>query len=252
LRSGAVGEENPIVVIDDPVSSLDQDFLFGASAMIWGELVSPAFAGQLFLFTHNFELFRQWERQLATASRVNKREVSYSAYVLRTANTTSRRVPQLEHWHADKHKSARLGSVYNHLFSTVAKSVVTDAPTLAQQMDQLALIPNAARRMLESFFAFKYPGLLGQFHEALKEALDQAAIDDPAVRNRIERWAHTYSHDESGDFAAPVLHHSEASAVLASIFALMHALDPGHVQLMCDALGVDAQVLVGRAGGSAG
>ncbi|MCT1598450.1 AAA family ATPase, partial [Corynebacterium sanguinis] len=57
----------PIVVIDDPVSSMDANAFLGISTYIWSKMINRGLAGQLFLLTHNFELFRQWDIQLDKA-----------------------------------------------------------------------------------------------------------------------------------------------------------------------------------------
>jgi wobble nucleotide-excising tRNase len=53
----------PIVVIDDPVTSLDEASFVGISAAIWGLFTSDqcGLVDQLILMTHSFELFRQWD-----------------------------------------------------------------------------------------------------------------------------------------------------------------------------------------------
>lgn len=249
VRKDKIQGDPPIVVIDDPVSSLDHGILFGASAHIWEGLVANTYASQVFLLTHNFDLFRHWLVQLE--ARQQHENCDFRAYevtsapVSRGPNEVLRR-PQLRRWETDKERSKILRSEYHYLFSRVAHAVA-DRPEnerLADQMNALALMPNAARRMLEAFLSFKCPGKVGSFHVAVEEVMNSGGALDPSIRTRVERYLHTYSHFDAGDISQP-LKLTEATNVLRSLFQLMHHVDPGHVSSMCEALGHDPDALLG-------
>lgn len=53
IREGVFTGDAPIVVIDDPVSSMDEGILFGISSFLWSSLVENTYASQVFLLTHN-------------------------------------------------------------------------------------------------------------------------------------------------------------------------------------------------------
>lgn len=247
IREDKIQGEPPIVVIDDPVSSLDQGILFGASAHLWSELVGTQYASQIFLLTHNFDLFRHWLIQLS--SRQQYEGCDYRAYEM-TAVAAPRgrdvvvRRPQIRRWETDQDRSKVLRSEYHYLFSRVAHALVdrgTDE-SLADQMNEMALMPNAARRMLEAFLSFKCPGKIGSFHVAVEEVMDEGV--PLSVRTRVERYLHTYSHFDAGDISQP-LQLTEVTAVLRSLFQLMNHVDPDHVSAMCCALAIDKERLVG-------
>lgn len=241
-----VGDE-PIIVVDDPVSSLDESILYGASSYLWAELVGKTFASQLFLLTHNFELFRQWIIQLEAAnSHVTD---GFTVHEIRTryrqlGSGSLRRMPQFEPWPIEnKKQSRRLRSQYHFLFARVAKTVIEAAPelSLAERMDLLALAPNAARKMMEAFLSFRYPQHIGDFHNGMRAAI--AGVQDQSVRTHVERYLHAYSHNESGDISA-VLDPSEATVVLRALFVMMKESDEAHFESMCRALMIDqAQLL---------
>ncbi|AII10363.1 AAA family ATPase [Rhodococcus opacus] len=242
LRSGEIAKTEPTVIIDDPVSSLDQDILFGVSAHIWAELVTRTTARQVFILTHNFELFRQWLIQLKSAER--HMQGGWTAHTLEGRHDGTRRVPTLRQWTTDKKESARLRSQYHYLFSRVAKAV-TDAHTgnlaLHERMDILALAPNSARRMLEAFLSFHFPQHIGDFHGGMRAAIQ--SIDDGPARVRIERYLHSHSHNEEGDIGKP-LDVSEVATVIASLFHLIRKLDTNHYNAMCESLQIDGAALV--------
>lgn len=248
IREDKIQGEPPIVVIDDPVSSMDKSILFGASAHLWADLVGKTYASQVFLLTHNFDLFRRWLIQLE--SRQQHEDCDYKAFEM-TSRLVPRgpdkyvRSPLLRRWETDQGRSKVLRSEYNYLFWRVAHAVIdrNGEESLADQMNELALMPNAARRMLEAFLSFKTPGKIGSFHVAVEEVMNATDLDRTS-RTRVERYLHTYSHFDSGDISQP-LQLSEVTGVLRSLFQLMHEVDGEHVSAMCGALGIEESLLLG-------
>ena len=245
IREGVVAGDEPIVVIDDPVSSMDDGILFGISSFLWFSLVENTYASQVLLLTHNFELFRQWVIQLESA----RRHIAggYTVHEIRMRHRqhgsgTPRRAPQFDPWTTDPHQSSRLRSLYHFLFARVATSMLSATPeiSLAERMDILALAPNAARKMIEAFLSFRFPQHIGRFHAGMKAAIEE--LDDPAIRTHVERYLHAYSHNEEGNVSA-MLDPSEATVVLRSLFLLIRANDSKHLSAMCEALGINETAL---------
>lgn len=245
VREDVTLGEEPIVVVDDPVSSLDDSILFGASSYLWSELVVGTFVSQVFLLTHNFELFRQWVVSLENAGKHLTH--GYTVHEIRARYRDDggrfRRLPQLDPWTKDKPLSRSLRSQYHFLFARVADAVILASPglSLAEQMNVLALMPNAARKMLESFLSFRYPNKMGDFHGGMRLALGK--VTDQSIRVHVERYLHAYSHNGEGDISA-VVDPSEATAVLRSLFQMMKSVDEEHFTSMCEALEIDAEALV--------
>lgn len=241
--------DEPVVIIDDPVSSLDSGILFGASAYLWSELVTRTYASQVFLMTHDFELFRQWLVQMESVPK-NARECGYSAYEIKTRYLVGDgdsvcREPKILPWKLGDNLKKRLRSQYHFLFYQVVGALRTanENPGLAAQMEAMALIPNAARRMMEAFLSFRCPEKMGSFHGSMRAVLDSKPGLDDSVRTRIERYLHTYSHMEEADITRP-LDPSEATVVLKSLFQLMNHVDHEHFTSMCKALGFEAEILL--------
>ena len=246
IRREVVPGDEPIVVIDDPVSSLDDSILFGVSSFLWAELVGDPFASQVILFTHNFELFRQWIIQLEGAG--THVQGGFTVHEIRMRyrphrSGTPRRLPQLDPWTDDQRQSRRLRSLYHFLFARVANAVIEATPevSLAERMDLLALAPNAARKMMEAFLSFRYPEHIGNFHAGMRAAL--GVVNDHSIRTHVERYLHAYSHNEEGNVSAMV-DPSEATVVLRSLFSMMDAVDPDHLSSMCRALLIDKSLLL--------
>lgn len=246
VRKENIAGDAPTVVIDDPVSSLDSNIMFGASAHLWSELVSTQFANQVFIMTHNFELFRQWLYQMQPIARDrNTKEVVCAAFEIRTAwkeceDGDMQRIPRLHAWNFRDDATKKLRSHYHFLFSHVANTLIQAHPdlSLAKQMEIAALLPNAARRLLEAFLGFRCPDKMGSFHGSMRAALERNPGLDDSIRIHVERYLHAYSHLEDGDILHP-LAPGESTVVLRSLFQFMDHVDHGHVSSMCTALGLD-------------
>ncbi len=112
---------------------------------------------------------------------------------------------------------------------------------MAEQLDVLALMPNAARKVLEPFLSFRFPDKMGDFHGGVREALGR--VPDQSIRTHVERYVHSYSHNEEGDISTTV-DSSEAVTVLRSLFHMMKVVDREHFEAMCRALmGDEAELL---------
>ncbi|NRD07626.1 AAA family ATPase [Rathayibacter agropyri] len=245
VQRNAVAGDAPIVVIDDPVSSMDEGILFGVSSFLWATLVENDYASQVILLTHNFELFRQWVLQLENAGKHVPGGFTIHEVRMRfrsRGTAAPRRLPQFDPWTKDKLQSRRLRSLYHFLFARVANAILEATPELglAERMDLLALAPNAARKMVEAFLSFRYPQHIGNFHAGMKAAISE--LDEPSVRTHVERYLHAYSHNEEGNISA-MIDPSEATVVLRSLFLRMKANDPKHVAAMCESLQIDEDAL---------
>ncbi|MDT3346075.1 AAA family ATPase [Microbacterium aquilitoris] len=246
VRQDSVAGDPPVIVIDDPVSSLDDSILFGVSSYLWAELVTKQYVSQLFLLTHKFELFRQWVIQIEKSQRHIDGGATIQEIRMRYETErggTLRRVPRIGTWTTNEKLSRRLRSLYHFLFARVATSLIESKEDLglAERMELLSLVPNAARKMLEAFLSFRYPQHIGSFHDGLRAAM--ADLPDDAVRNRVERFLHAYSHNEEGDISA-VVDPAEVGPVVQSLFELMRAVDEKHFDSMCVALEIDSVTLL--------
>jgi len=234
-----------IVVIDDPVSSLDSSNLLAASSFIWARLVNKC--GQLFLFSHNFELFRTWSQLLKGAQRTlddsGRKGVLYEVRTRhRTTDGRTRRTIDLRDWPKPP-EASRLRSEYQYLFLQLLEGLadLQSDPREAQLMDAAALLPNATRRVLEGFLAFKRPQDIGNLRTQLRKVKPSDEVDED-LWQRVLRFADEYSHMEHADTDR----HLERPEVLGHLHAVLlfiERVDPTHVTDMCEALGRDKPVL---------
>lgn len=240
---------NAIIVIDDPVSSLDGSTLVGASTHLWTRLVGPTKCRQLFLLTHNFELFRLWASHLEHYPKRRDVAITYGVYELRTGvrddgSGKYRRAPIILAWPDDPKVQARLRSEYHYLFWRVI-SALRDCvlePSAQSDIEAATVLPNVCRRLLEGFLGFKYPALLGNLHGQIMKASD--GIISEAMRARVLRFAHAYSHNQEADTTIPVAR-PEAVDMLHVVLEFMEIIDKSHFQAMCEAVDVKSDFLAG-------
>lgn len=246
VREDKIEGEPPIVIIDDPVSSLDHAILFGASAHVWEELVANTYASQVFLLTHNFELFRQWLIQMERVPK-KSREGGYAVFRVRVRlDRSAGRVPEFEAWDLGDKRRKKLRSQYHFLFDQVAATLAeSDAdPDSIAQMEAAALVPNTARKLLEGFLSFRSPSNMGDLRESVRAALKKRPGLDVSVRTMVVRYAHANSHLEEADLTKP-LDPSEAVSFLRALFTFMEHVDEDHFRSMCEALGYERGRLLG-------
>jgi len=216
-----------IVVIDDPISSLDSNSLFSAFGFMRDRSEG---ARQLFVLTHNFSFFRQvrkWFHQMPDQGKkdLDKRPARFFMLECRQSNgercaTLATLDPLLEEYDTE----------YHYLFSKlyeVAFTVSSGGP-----LESFYGKPNMARRLMEAFLEFRMPGRAG-----FSSRFRSLPVDN-AKKNRVLPFLHTYSHLAR----VPAPEHDpsalvETPAVLRDLFSIIEELDPLHYRGMCELIG---------------
>ncbi|CAG2150751.1 hypothetical protein LMG19282_03842 [Cupriavidus campinensis] len=213
-----------IVVIDDPVSSLDANSLFSAFGFMKQR---TADAGQLFVLTHNFAFFRQvrnWYYNLPGQRKKDANLQPARFYMLMTEFTNGQRGASLRALDPFLHQYE---SEYHYLFKRLHEEA---HKPVAQGIETYYAIPNIARRLLESFLAFRVPDKPGELFQKL-----EAVQYDTAKKTRILRFLHTYSHfDQVAEPDHDLSLLSETPAILQEVLALIRKCDPEHFRSMTD------------------
>ena len=211
-----------IVIIDDPVSSLDSNALFHAFGFMKDRTKD---AGQLFILTHSHAFFRQVKNWFNHLPNQNKKDVTVRPgrfYMLTSNVNGGNRSSSISKLDSLLHEYE---SEYHYLFSLVYEAANSEEETGLQQNYHL---PNIARRLLESFLAFRQPSKSGE----LRQQLD--LIDfDVAKKTRILRFLHTHSH--AGQISDPEHDPSiliETKQVLSDLLCLIQKDDDRHFDQM--------------------
>jgi len=246
----------PIVVIDDPVSSLDSDIFMGISTYIWAEAVAKDHIAQIVLLTHNFELFRQWDVQIEGLPGSGGPKSAYpsSLYEIRSTYVPvagrPKRRPRFVAWPSTPEVRKKMRSTYQHSFMTVAQALqgLQADDSMEHKLDAQLLFPNVVRRMLETFLAFKHPEWVGNFTGAMRKSKDLLIAGDyggdaDALRLRLTRYSHAHSHSET---PATDLTTSpdEVATAIGAVFEFMNCLDPTHFAGLCEVVGIEPASLL--------
>ena len=210
--------EKGVVVLDDPVSSLDSNTLYMAVGAIRARTHN---AGQLFILTHNFGFFREMKRWSKRPPRRNQHKqasVRAEYYMLDAsldgdARTSSiRRLDRLlRDYESD----------YHYLFSRVYSAAKNPQGDLEANYE----LPNICRRLLEGFLTFKYPSVGS---EQFWAKMDRVEFDE-VKKAQIYRFVNAYSHNNAinapeHDFSQL----SETKSVLTHVIELIERLDEEH------------------------
>lgn len=209
-------------MLDDPVSSLDANALYLAFGFIQERTRD---AGQLFILTHNFTLFRQVRNWFHHLKGQNKKDVNQRParfYMLDCVREGGQRCssirqldPLLEQYESE----------YHYLFARIYRGAAVPA---SRALQENYVLPNIARRLLEAFLAFRQPHVSGDLWQKLKDVEFQEA-----KKLRIIRFLHTHSH---GDAVGEPEHDpsllGEAGSVLKDLLDFIEDQDREHFAAM--------------------
>ena len=218
LEDESFKTEEGIVVIDDPVSSLDSNSLFSAFGYMKERVAS---CGQVFILTHNFSFLRNVKQWL-------KYERESRCYQLRaTTDRVGLRYARLEQLDP---VLQRFESEYHYLFKLVAEAETSGDLSPEESFP----LPNLVRRLLEAFLAFRFPSSKSGLRGALRETKFEESR-----KTRLLRFAHTHSHaDHIHDGAPEPWSASEVHLALGDVMELIKSEDAGHYDGMLKELGL--------------
>lgn len=212
-----------IVVIDDPVSSLDTKALNYACSLVRSRLGD---AGQVFIMTHNLQCMNEFRKAWKKWARPPTGKDPSAALLfidvaipVGEARRSSRIVemPRL---------LREYDSEYHFLFSHVLKFV--DEPDT--HYGHAYMMPNVLRRVLDVFLAFKCPGSSGITGQIAQLCADHPHLDRDRL-TALERLAQVESHSDNLDdllsFSSMTL--EEARAAAGTLLDVMHQVDAKHL-----------------------
>ncbi len=226
LRENGNNIKDTIVVVDDPVSSFDSNHLFHAYSFLRTQCTE---AKQLFVLTHNFTYFklvRDWFAG-ANRNRVSKGKVENCFFYRLDAPPGSPRHSLL----VDADDSLKnYASEYHYIFR---KLYEYRAHTTLNR-DEAFLTANLSRKLVESFFTFKYPRKRSDISQLMEVGLKDCTVTTPEIKEKIYRFINKYSHsdvieitEESAENLA-----GESHSVIAHIFQWLEEVDKKHYDEM--------------------
>jgi len=151
-----------IVVIDDPVSSLDYGMLFRVCSHVENKLIK---AKQLFILTHNYDFFNQMKKWFYNSPRINNTDARGAdeetdergrLMMLNSVYDTENECRTSEI--ADLDELLRdYESEYHYLFKKLIQFDFDNPPEEGITLRAIYDYPNMARKMLECYLSFRCP-----------------------------------------------------------------------------------------------
>lgn len=198
-----------IVVVDDPISSLDSNSLFQAFSFLKNAVQESA---QVFIFTHNYDFLQliiNWFRGM------KKRQGAKSYYMIKNNRSNGKRVAQLDG--LDK-LLINYNSEYQYLF----KTLLDFSPD--GTIDSVYHIPNIARKVLDSFLMVMIPDNSNPYQK-----LDQIDFDKNK-KTAIYKFTNDQSHITGKGFDPSLV--SESQNVIAYLLEMMKFAFPKHYEVL--------------------
>lgn len=213
-----------IVVVDDPVSSLDTKALNFACSLVKTRLEKAA---QVFILTHNLQCMNEFRK--AWKGRVRPLEGKEPTGTFLFIDVA---IPEGQHRRSstiiEMSKLLReYDSEYHFLFSHILRFV--EQPDAYD--DHGYMIPNVIRRVLDVFLAFKCPGGGGLPSQLDKLCTDYSILDRERLA-ALERLAQVESHSDNIDdllsFSTMTLEETKGAA--AALFDMIEKVDSKHLE----------------------
>lgn len=211
-----------IVVIDDPISSLDSNSVFQAFGFIKAEVKK---AKQIFILTHNFDFFKHikhWFKRDYINEKENKEDAKFFMIknFFEKHNKRTAKLNPLDDLLKD------YDSEYQYLFKLLYTSKNTDA------LEEIYPLPNVARKFMETFLSFKFPS--EQMHDTLFSKAKKQADFDSGKIEKIKRFINAHSHSDIDEMTGwDTSQWSEGKQVIQDILDLVKKLDETHYKELC-------------------
>lgn len=171
--------DEKVVVIDDPVSSLDNDFLFLAGTLV-RDLFGDIYAGkgsikQLFVLSHNTYFYKE------VSFGMDKYKSKTGYWIIAKSNNMST---------IQEYAENPISSTYEMLWDEVRRASLNPVGS------NTLTLSNTMRRILEYYFKFLGGISLNSFHLEFEDGERQ-------IFRSFITWAHAGSHSAFDDYSAP-------------------------------------------------
>ncbi|EAK0112693.1 RloC protein [Campylobacter coli] len=203
LEDANTKDKNPIIWIDDPISSLDNNHIFFIFSLIENEIVEKDSFKQFFISTHNLDFLKYTKRLKKIKPKQNensKKKYEFPQYyfiergVKKSIETSEiKKLPKcLE----------RYTTEFNYLFEQIYKfKNIDDTYNEDLKISLVCNFGNNLRKFLEIYLFFKYPNEIKSLDkELIKRFFNDTYQSDDIDENQkiiagvINRYQNEYSH----------------------------------------------------------
>jgi len=232
LNENSNSVEDSIVVIDDPVSSFDSNHLFHAYSFLKANCST---ASQIFVLTHNFTYFklvRDWFDGINKNRKRKKTHKDDCAFYFTIESEPG--LPRTSKIKDADSSLSNYNSEYHYIFSKLHSYI--NKQKLSR--DDSFLTANLSRKLLESFFSFKYPKHRTDFSQLMERASQDSETIDDATKEKIYRFINKYSHNiviEINEDSAENLT-GESHNIVGEIFTWIKEVDKVHYSEMLEVI----------------
>lgn len=215
-----------IIVVDDPISSLDTKAMNYASTLIRSRVEKAA---QVFILTHNQHCMNEFKKAWSNRDKAKGDKPATAAFLFIDVSMPEQ---------SDR-REARLVGLPRHLkgydseYHFLCSKILQFEAAGATHFEYWFMMPNVIRRVLELFLGFKEPGShpIGQKLEALIETLPGL---DPVRMKALERLVQVESHS---DCLEDLVSHSsmtieETRDANSALLAFMAEADLRHTEVI--------------------
>lgn len=211
LRDGQFDPATGIIVVDDPISSLDSNSLYQAFSFLKNAVEAGS---QVFVLTHNFDFLKlllNWRRR-------TKRQTGY--YMISNQVVGGVRRASIDPMDREL---CDYESEYHYLFKILKRMRRDQNGTLAQAYP----VPNIARKVWETFLMFRVPD--GSSVHSKAESLKEEGVD--AIKlDAIYKFTNDNSHLTGAGFSPALV--QETAKVLDELFEIMEKISPEHFRIL--------------------
>lgn len=211
LSDGVFKKSDGIVVIDDPISSLDSNSLYQAFSFLKNAVKG---CKQAFILTHNFDFLK-----LLLNWRSQGRRPSTGLYMIRNVMIGDVRRAKIELMEKELRDYE---SEYHYLFKTLKEMRRDQDGSIMRAYP----VPNVARKVWETFLLYCLPTGESSYKkfERLKLTYDPTKLD------AIYKFTNDNSHVTGAGFNPALV--PETQNVLAHLFEMMKAIAPTHFDML--------------------
>jgi len=238
--------EDLIVIVDDPISSLDSGALNYTASLVSAHLQK---CGQGIVLTHNINFFheiKKWLKRME-AGRDPDGIVKWKRAGL--FYVSSKKDFSLGHRISSIEKLSKLLREYESEYHFLFFLIGTAAKDRSVSDEQSVLLPNAIRKALDTFLAFRHPSSSPIEEKAADLVKDTGSFDKIRLASLL-RLVQTESHGDSiaDSTSFCPMTTEEANEACQNFMYYVSIVDPEHFRRMKDICDLgDAQALCGLA-----
>lgn len=210
LKDPSFNKEKGIIVIDDPISSLDSNSIFQAFSFLKNSVKN---AQQIFILTHNFDFLKLLLNWLGHYS--IKKDSSF--YMINNKDTSTGREAFIDKLDEDLEKYE---TEYNYLFNKLINFESNGT------IESVYNIPNITRKVLDTFLMFRVPN-----NDSLYDKLEylKAFFDENKI-TAIYKFANNESHITGKGFDPCLV--PETQKIVKYILEFIKTTFPDHYKIL--------------------